>query len=104
MSNQQKKQLGTPSVTRYLTHAAARAGLDVAAVAAHLSAACADGSSVGLAISEGKTLFHKTCGSRVDLVVVPAVGRPGSYWLGATCPKCLRDLMDGEIFVGESGE
>ena len=99
MSKVPKKLSDMPSVTQYLQRAAERAGLDVAAAGEHLEVACADSNPIALAIKDGHRLFHKTCGAPADLVVVPAIERPGSYAVGATCPKCLRHLMDGELFI-----
>ena len=50
-----------------------------------------------VAIIHGHRPFHRRCGSLCSFVAGNAVDKPGSFYLGVTCPKCLRDLMEGEI-------
>ena len=50
-----------------------------------------------VAIMHGHRPFHRVCGSLCSFIVANAVDKPGSFHLGVVCPKCLRDLHEGEI-------
>jgi hypothetical protein len=96
MSKAPKKQSGELLATQYLRTIAERLGLDVPAVADLVEAVFADNPAVK-AIQEGKDAFHTRCGTKCVFDIMPALSRPGEYRFLVHCPKCLRDLMEGEI-------
>jgi hypothetical protein len=55
---------------------------------------------VWLAFKLGHTPYHTRCGEPCDFFTEP---RPaGNVYMGVSCPRCLRPLMEGEVFYAAS--
>src|SRR5262245_24146098 len=100
MSRQPKKPSGTHSDTPYrdtVRQLLEKVGVSVAEdLLERVSVEHADNPAF-IALVEGHRPYHRVCGSLCSFIAAGAFNSPGSISIGVTCPKCLRNLMEGEI-------
>src|SRR5262249_43292785 len=96
MSNQPKKQytkhsgIQSPRLVNQL-------GEDVSLAEDLLEAVSADTPAL-IHFQAGESPYHTQCGTRCDYTLHSVPGMPGQLHFGVVCPRCIRALMEGEIW------
>lgn len=98
MSKAPKKQSEKPSDTmREFPRVVDQLGEVVSNAAEVLEVVSVDSPFVQ-AFKIGQEPYHTVCGTRCDYTLHSVPGMPGQLHFGVVCPRCMRSLMDGEVW------